>query len=127
MKKVLLLAFAIGMLGTACQKEEVAYVVTIDIQSPSEGAVVAVDQPMNVKVVYTRADNADIHHVNVYVVNTAGQPIATLVEEHVHTPGEYVYETTYTPNQTGSFKLQAITTDDSEGSPNMKEAGFVVQ
>ncbi|MBK7408000.1 MAG: hypothetical protein IPJ40_07920 [Saprospirales bacterium] len=128
-KNLLFLAFACITLVMGCTNEVVSdiYLVTIDIQSPVEAAVVPLNQPMPVKVVFTRADNATIHHVNVYIVNTANQPIATLFEDHVHIPGEYTFETTYTPNQTGSFKLQAVSTDDAEESPNLRENSFQVQ
>lgn len=133
MKNLLFICALLGLQAPGCKHEDDhhgdgPYLVTIDIQHPQEGEVAPVDQPLPVKVVFTRSGEQTIHHVNIYVVDQSNVVVATLFEQHVHMPGEFIYESdAYTPTQAGAFKIQAVTTDDAEESPNLKEAGFTVQ
>ena len=134
MKKLILLALATGLLGWSCQGDDPhghgdgPYFVTIDIQSPEEGATVPVGEPLYVKVVFTRPDEQLIHNIRIDITDMNNNVVKKLFDFHVHEPGIYIYESqNYTPEQAGSFKVQAVTTDMEWESPNLKEAGFVVQ
>ena len=133
MKNLLYIWGLLGLLVTSCKPEDDhhedgPYLVTIDIQHPQSGEAAQVNQPLPVKVVFTRSGEQTIHHVNIYVVDQSNVVVATLFEQHVHVPGEYIYESgTYMPAEAGTFKIQAVTTDDAEESPNLKEVSFTVQ
>ncbi|MBK8491385.1 MAG: hypothetical protein IPL49_10970 [Saprospirales bacterium] len=128
-KNLLFLAFACITLVMGCTNEVVSdiYLVTIDIQSPVEAAVVPLNQPMPVKVVFTRADNATIHHVNVSHCKYSQSAHRHALRRSRAYPGRIHLRNHVHPNQTGSFKVQAVSTDDAEESPNLRENSFQVQ
>lgn len=134
MKKLLLFALATSLFFLSCEKdehqhdEEGPYLVTIEIQSPVPGAIVPAGQPLPVKVVFTRPDNKLIHNIAIQVADMNNQVVATIWAFHVHEPGTYTFETdNYVPQEAGSFKLQAVTTDMAGESPNLKEVSFFVE
>lgn len=134
MKNLLLFALATSLFFLSCEKDEHQhdgegpYLVSIDIQSPAPGAVAAVGQPLPVKVVFNRPDSELIHNVAIQVADMSNQVVATIWAFHVHEPGPYTYESDhYVPQDTGFFKLQAVTTDMAGESPNLKEAIFEVR
>jgi hypothetical protein len=136
MKKLFLFAFAISLLSFSCQKDdehqhddEGPYLVTIDIQSPTPGAIAPLGQSLPVKVVFDRPGNKAIHNIMIQVADMNNQVVAILWEEvHIHESGPYVFESdNYVPQEAGAFKLQAISTDMEGGSANLKEAGFNVE
>jgi hypothetical protein len=134
MKKVLFFAALFGFLALGCGADDDhghdgdAYFVNIDIQIPAPGAKAAVGAPMPVKVVFTREDDKTIHIVKISVVDASNKPVATLFDQHVHMPGEYVFESaSYAPAQAGSFKLQAVSMNEAGEFPNLREAGFEVE
>lgn len=134
MKKLFLFALATSLFFLSCEKdehqhdEEGPYLVTIDIQSPGPGAIVPVGQPLPVKVVFNRPDDQLIHNIVIQVADMNNQVVATIWAFHVHEPGTYIYESNnYAPQEAGSFKLQAVTTDMAGESPNLKEVVFNVE
>lgn len=135
MKKLFLFALVTSLFFLSCEKddahqhdEEGPYLVTIDIQSPSPGAIVPVGQPLPVKVVFNRPDDKLIHNIAIQVAGMNNQVLATIWAFHVHESGPYTFETdNYVPLEAGSFKLQAVTTDMAGESPNFKEVVFIVE
>lgn len=134
MKKLFLFAFVISLFFLSCEKdehqhdEEGPYLVTIDIQSPGPGAIAPLGQPLPVKVVFNRPDSKLIHNITIQVADMNNQVVAKIWEFHVHEAAPYTYETdNYVPQEAGSFKLQAVTTDMAGESPNLKEVTFLVE
>lgn len=132
MKILLFACVLLGLSAFSCEHdhhhEDGPYLVAIDIQSPAEGSVAALGQPLSVKVVFSREAEKTIHNIYVYIFDEAGDLDTTLITQHVHVDGEYIFESSgYTPNVAGNFTIQAVTRDEAEESPNLKEANFTVQ
>lgn len=131
--KILLFALVIlGLSAFSCEHDhhhdDGPYLVSIDIQSPAEGSVAALGQPLPVKVVFSREEDKTIHNVYIHVFDEFDNLVTTLIEQHVHVDGEYVFESSaFTPSWAGAYKIQVLTRDDAEESPNLKEVSFSVQ
>lgn len=129
MKKIFLSLILISLFITSCHKhdEDTAYVVNIAINKPTANQVVAKNTAMPIDVVITRDNNAVIHNVKVEITDAAGTSIETLLEKHYHVSGTATYTDSYTPKNTGNFKLKVTSTTDTETpQPNVKEVAFSV-
>jgi hypothetical protein len=135
MKKLILFSLLLSLFAWGCAKDdehdhgdEGPYFVTIEIQNPEEGATFPVDQPVWVKVVFDREEDALIHNVLIQVTDPANTVVEKLFEFHIHESGPYTWESdNFVPTAPGAYKLQAITTDMAGESPNLKEVAFVVE
>ncbi len=106
-----------------------SYDVTVDIQEPAENTILAVNDNLPVKVVYTHADGGKIHHVLIEIYDDADNLVATLDHGHKHVDGTYTFESanSYTATVAGTFKLVAKTLNHDMSIVKMAERTFTVQ
>ena len=106
-----------------------SYDVTVDIQEPVENTVLAVNDDLDVKVVYTHPDGGKIHHVMIEIQDNDGNVVATLDQGHKHVDGTYTFEqaAAYTATATGTFKVVARTMNHDMSIMQMAERTFTVQ
>jgi len=149
---LLLLTLSGVLVFTACedddddmQMEESTYEVNVAIAAPAEGATVQAGEAFNVRVEYSRQDDI-IHNVQIDILDTRDTVVQTLISEHIHTENTYIFEKSdVVINDTGTYKLRAMTTDmhsgghgedmhggghnhdDSHNAKNMKVHTFTVE
>jgi hypothetical protein len=131
MKKLLFSITFWGIFLSSCHKhddETTAYVVNITINKPTANQVVAKNTAMPIDITITRANNEVIHNVKIEITDAAGTSLETLLTKHYHVSGTAIYSDTYTPKNTGNFKLKVTSTSDTDGQPqpNIKEVAFSV-
>ncbi len=108
---------------------DASYDVTIDIHDPVESSILAVNDDLAVKVVYTHDYGGIIHHVRIEVQDDNGNVVATLIDGHQHVEGTYTFESTdaYTADSAGTFKIVARTMNMDMSIMQMAERTFTVQ
>ena len=109
--------------------EATPYAVDITIEAPTANAVVNVNEAMAVKVNFARGEEEVIHHVKIFVLDADGNTVETLLESHAHTAGNYGYDnaSAYTPTETGTFKIKAVSHDMEGEHADPLEVTFTVQ
>ena len=106
------------------------YKVNIDIVKPGENTIIDVDTDMEVEVTYTHETHGEIiHNVLIDIVDSDGNQVAKLLEEHVHSDMPYTYSNaaawkTTTP---GTYTLRAMTTDFEGNNMQMQMREVTVQ
>lgn len=105
------------------------YPVSVTIMKPSEGEAVNAGEVLHVHVEFAHENNETIHHVKVEVLDTDGNVVSTLAEEHVHeASGAYSFHNMdYTPDAAGSFVLRAVTLNHDKSIEKHAMANFTVQ
>ena len=116
MKNYLLLFILLGTVLMGCKDDDPVvetdpYQISMVVEKPVADAVVNVNEPMDVKVNFTRGAEEVIHHVKIFVLDSSDNVVDTLLEEHAHVAASYTYEGTYTPTATGAFKLKVASHD----------------
>ena len=129
MKNIVLLLCVFSFLGCHKHGEETgAYVVNITINKPIANQVVSKNTTLPINVFITRDNNAVIHNVKIEITDAMGATIETLINKHYHESGKVTFNDTYTPKNTGNFKLKVTSTADigEEPQPNISEVAFIV-
>ncbi len=105
------------------------YPVTIDIQSPTPDMVATINQPMDVKVVFTHDDGDVIHHVTIVVLDENDNEVATLDSGHKHVEGSYTFDEqgAFTPDTAGNYRVQARTMNHNMSIMESAMQSFSVQ
>ncbi|GEM_PF-4432909 len=118
-------------------EENAAYIVDIEIITPTNNATMAVGEDFNVEVDYARKENT-IHNIKVEIVDEQGVTVHKLVERHAHVADEFTFQSeAVSIGQAGTYFVRASSTDlqiegdnDNHGSgdvDNMVEHVLVVQ
>lgn len=105
--------------------EEEDYDVSIEIMSPAADETVTVDEAAHIQIEFTRSDDKIIHNIKIEVKDADGNVVSTLLDEHSHVEGSYMYhENSFTPDAHGTYTLVATSTDDSEEHEVSEEVSF---
>ncbi|MEO0776762.1 MAG: hypothetical protein AAFW73_25630 [Bacteroidota bacterium] len=106
------------------------YKVTVDIVSPAENVVMAASAAMEVEITFTHETPGEvIHNIRVDVIDASDNVVATLFDDHVHTDQPYTFRKSdaLAPDQAGTYRLRAMTTDMTDENMNMMMRAFTVQ
>lgn len=139
---LLIIFFAISFSIISCgedreAEENAAYIVDVEIITPTNNATMTVGEDFKVEVDYARKDNT-IHNIKVEIVDIQGVTVYNLVERHAHVANEFTFQSeAVSIGQTGTYFVRASSTDlevegdnDNQGSgdaDNMVEHVLVVQ
>lgn len=126
---------AVAFLTTSCGEdratdEATAYIVDVEIISPTDNSTMAVDENFTVEVDYTRKENT-IHNIKIEIVDMAGNQVMNLVERHAHVPNEFTFKMdNISISQAGTYILRAATTDlhiEGDGGGEEHDADNMVE
>ncbi|RMF22718.1 MAG: hypothetical protein D6765_13995 [Bacteroidetes bacterium] len=132
MKYLLFFFLATALTLAACKKDDDhphddgTYHVHIHIHAPQDGATVTKGQEMEVEVEFEREADQTIHNVKIEILDASGNVYETLHNRHEHVLGMFQYQSTYTPQETGTFTLRAESTSDAGDQPNEASVTFTV-
>ncbi|HRI27538.1 MAG TPA: hypothetical protein PK239_13070 [Chitinophagales bacterium] len=118
-KLIAVFALFLVLLMAACHKHNHADEVTINIQSPTEGAVLATADSLHMHIEFTSSDM--IHNVLVKVTQLNTNETPFIFDEHVHAEESYTFHHIHAPLATGSYQLQATVTGHSSQDPVFTE------
>lgn len=114
---ILLMVFlAISFSSISCgedreAEENAAYIVDVEIITPTNNATMAVGENFRVEVDYARKENT-IHNVKVEIVDIQGVPVYNLVEKHAHVANEFTFQSdAISIGQAGTYFVRASSTD----------------
>ena len=134
MKKFILFFAILGMAFTSCQKDETPeesapYEVNITIVRPEAGQINMTVAPVGIEVNFERGPNEIIHFVKIEVLDSDGNLVETLLDEHAHVEGSYSYlnDQGFTANEKGEYTLRASSSDMEGNEVTPVEVNFFAQ
>ncbi|MDC3210141.1 MAG: hypothetical protein P8M17_10860 [Saprospiraceae bacterium] len=134
MKKYLLFSVLLIIVSIGCKEvdeviDDIPYAVGISIEQPLANSIININEAMSVKVNFTRDAEEVIHHVKIFIQDSDGNTIETLLEAHAHTAGSFSYEnlTAYIPTVAGTYKIRAVSHDMDVVYADPLEVEFTVQ
>jgi len=132
MKNLLFLFIFLSLISFSCGDEDtrlIEYPVDISINNPIENNTYAVSEMIPLEVGFSRDPEEVIYHVKIELLDSAGNSILTLLEEHVDETENYTYslDMAFSVNEAGTYTLKASSHDLEDQHANPQEITINIQ
>ena len=108
---ILALILSLMSCGEDNVADETAYIVDVEIISPTNNTTMGIGETFTVEVDYARTENI-IHNIKVEIVDVQGATVHNLVERHAHVANAFTFQSDpISIGQAGTYFVRASTTD----------------
>ena len=133
MKNIFLLLAFLSIASSSCKDDDTTdtsdYTVTININNPADNSTHNISEMIPLEVVFGRGTDEIIHHVKIELIDSNGDIVSTVLEEHAHQAGSYTYsnDTAFSISDAGDYKVRASSHDMSNNHADPIEISIKAQ